>query len=123
MADAIRPANSIRRGQSSSRTLPKTLDEIQNALFDRALKAREAASVRIDSLGEFEAFFASNNEEQSEGGGLAYCHFVESPAMEEKLKALKVTVRCVPLNGEDEPGKCLFTGQPSLRRGVFAKSY
>jgi hypothetical protein len=47
----------------------------------------------------------------------------ESPAMEEKLKALKVTVRCVPLNGENEPGKCLFTGQPSERRGVFAKSY
>ena len=33
--------------------------------------------------------------------------------MEEKLKELKVTVRCVPLDGEDEPGKCIFTGQPS----------
>jgi prolyl-tRNA synthetase len=102
----------------------KTLDEIQHALFDRALKTREAATVRIDSLSEFEAFFASSgDEEKSEGGGLAYCHFVESPAMEEKLKALKVTVRCVPLNSENEPGKCLFTGQPSERRGVFAKSY
>ena len=42
---------------------------------------------------------------------------------DEKLKALKVTVRCVPLAGESEPGKCIFTGQPSERRGVFAKSY
>ena len=81
--------------------ISKTLDQIQHALFDRALKAREAATVRIDSLPEFEAFFASSGEEEkSEGGGLAYCHFVESPAMEEKLKSLKVTVRCVPLNGE-----------------------
>jgi prolyl-tRNA synthetase len=103
--------------------LPKTLDEIQHALYQRALQAREAASTRIDSLDEFEKFFASTDEERSEGGGLAYCHFVESPVMEEKLKALKVTVRCVPLAADDEPGKCIFTGQPSARRGVFAKSY
>jgi prolyl-tRNA synthetase len=103
--------------------LPKTLDEIQHALYQRALQVREAASTRIDSLDDFEKFFASTDEDRSEGGGLAYCHFVESPVMEEKLKALKVTVRCVPLAGEDEPGKCIFTGQASTRRGVFAKSY
>ncbi len=104
--------------------IAKTLDEIQHALFQRALRARKAATVRIDSLPEFEAFFASSGDEDKfEGGGLAYCHFVESPTMDEKLKALKVTVRCVPLDAEDEPGKCLFTGQSSHRRGVFAKAY
>ena len=46
-----------------------------------------------------------------------------SASMDEKLKELKVTVRCVPLDTDDEPGKCIFTGQPSTRRGVFAKSY
>ena len=63
------------------------------------------------------------DEERPDGGGLAYCHFVESPEMDEKLKALKVTVRCVPLDGENEPGKCIFTGQASTKRGVFAKAY
>jgi prolyl-tRNA synthetase len=101
----------------------KTLDEIQQALYQRAVQAREAATVRIDSLKEFEEYFASKDEEQSDSGGLAYCHFVESPEMDEKLKTLKVTVRCVPLNAEAEPGKCLFTGQPSQWRGVFAKAY
>jgi len=24
---------------------------------------------------------------------------------------------------EEEDGKCIFTGQPSKRRGVFAKAY
>jgi prolyl-tRNA synthetase len=43
--------------------------------------------------------------------------------MDEKLKALKVTVRCVPLDAPEEPGKCIFTGQPSTKRGVFAKAY
>jgi prolyl-tRNA synthetase len=103
--------------------ISKTLDEIQHALYQRALQAREASTVQIDSLKEFEDYFASKDEERSDSGGLAYCHFLESPEMEEKLKALKVTVRCVPLNAEEEDGKCLFTGQPSRRRGVFARSY
>lgn len=103
--------------------ITKTLDEIQYGMFQRALQTREAATIQIDNLNEFEAYFASKDEERTEGGGLAYCHFAESPEMDEKLKALKVTVRCIPLNGKDEPGKCIFTGQASQRRGVFAKAY
>jgi len=102
----------------------KTLDEIQHALLARALKLREDSTLRIDSLNEFEAYFTPKDAEQPEiHGGLAYSHFVESPEMDEKLKTLKVTVRCVPLDAADEPGKCIFTGRPSNRRGVFAKSY
>jgi len=101
-----------------------TLADIQRSLFGRAVKSREAASVRIDSLAEFEKFFTPKYEENPEiHGGLAYSHFVESPEMEEKLKALKVTIRCTPLSGGDEPGRCIFTGRPSTRRGVFAKAY
>jgi prolyl-tRNA synthetase len=101
-----------------------TLSEIQHALFQRAAKLREDASVRIDDLKEFEAFFTPKDEERPEiHGGLAYCHFVDSPEMDEKLKALKVTIRCLPLSDADEPGRCIFTGRPSTRRGVFAKAY
>ncbi len=103
--------------------ISKTLEEIQSTLYQRAFDAREAATVRIDSLAEFEKFFASKDEDRTEGGGLAYCHFVETPEMDAKLKELKVTVRCVPLGGEEEAGKCIFTGQASSRRGVFAKAY
>jgi prolyl-tRNA synthetase len=106
--------------------ITKTLDEIQHTLLQRALAARQEATVRIDDLKEFEAFFASkgkDDDETSEGGGFAYCQFVESPEMDEKLKSLKVTIRCVPLDGDGEPGKCIFTGKPSTRRAVFAKAY
>jgi prolyl-tRNA synthetase len=104
--------------------IAKTLAEIQKALFDRAAKLRADATVRIDSLKEFEAFFTPKDEERPEiHGGLAYSHFVESSVMDEKLKSLKVTVRCVPLDAQDEPGTCIFTGQPANRRGVFAKAY
>jgi prolyl-tRNA synthetase len=105
-------------------TVADLLTEIQGTLFDRALKLREENTVKIDSLGEFEEFFTPKNAKKPEiHGGLAMCHFVDVPEVEEKLKKLKVTVRCIPLDGDDEPGTCLFTGQPSKRRAVFAKAY
>jgi prolyl-tRNA synthetase len=104
--------------------VPKMLDEIQHGLLQRALKRREEATVEMDNLKDFVAYFTPASEERAEiHGGLAYAHFVESPEMDEKLKELKVTIRCVPLNGEGEAGKCIFTGQASTRRGVFAKAY
>jgi prolyl-tRNA synthetase len=104
--------------------IAKMLDEIQHGLLQRALDFRTAATMRIDHLKEFEAFFTPKNEEQPEiHGGLADSHFVESPEMDEILKKLKVTIRCVPLEGNNGPGKCIFTGQPSQRRGIFAKAY
>ncbi|QDT75401.1 proline--tRNA ligase [Lacipirellula limnantheis] len=105
-------------------SIAKTLAEMQQGLFDRAAKLRDEATVKIDTLAEFEKFFTPKNADNPEiHGGLAYCHFVDSPEIEEKLKELKVTVRCVPLDGESEAGTCIFTGKPSTKRGVFAKSY
>lgn len=104
--------------------ITKILDEIQHGLYQRAVQLRAGVTQQIDSLKEFEAFFTPKDEERPEiHGGLAYSHFVESPEMDEKLKQLKVTCRCIPLAAEDEPGRCIFTGQASQRRGVFAKAY
>lgn len=100
------------------------LDEIQNNLFQRAQAFREEHTTRIDSLDDFRAYFTPQNDEQPEfHGGFAYCHFVDTPEIEEELKALKVTVRCIPLDAEQEAGTCIFTGQGSTKRGVFAKAY
>jgi prolyl-tRNA synthetase len=103
-------------------TIADTLAEMQQALFNRADDARRAATVKIDSWEEFEEFFGKDDD-SSVQGGLVYSHFVESPEMDEKLKALKVTIRCVPLDAQDEQGTCIFTGKPATKRGVFAKAY
>ncbi|MEO1497584.1 MAG: proline--tRNA ligase [Planctomycetota bacterium] len=98
-----------------------TLASIQTNLFERARAARDEASVVIDTLADFEAFFADG-----EPGGLAYSHFTDGPEMEAKCKSLKVTPRCVPLEpllGDDGPGECLFTGAKSERRAVFGRAY
>jgi prolyl-tRNA synthetase len=115
--DTTGKAESVARPEFIA-TAARRLAEIQKSLFDRAAALRTEATVEIDTLKKFEKFFA-----EEAPGGLAYCHFVDSPAMEEKLKELKCTVRCIPLNAPAEPGKCIFTGEPSERRGVFARAY
>lgn len=100
------------------------LDEIQKGLYDRALKLREENSVEINSLDDFKDYFTPKNSKKPEiHGGFASCHFVDTPEIDEILKPLKVTPRCIPLDQNDEPGTCLFTGKPSTRRAIFAKSY
>ncbi|MEG1839617.1 MAG: hypothetical protein RR220_10080, partial [Bacteroidaceae bacterium] len=47
-----------------------------------------------------------------------------TPETEEKIKnETKATIRCIPLEGDTTPGKCMVTGQPSARRVLFARSY
>ena len=45
-------------------------------------------------------------------------------AISERTKA---TIRCIPLApfapDDEQPGTCVFSGQPSARRVVFAKAY
>lgn len=105
-------------------TVAQRLHEIQDNLYQRALKLREDNSRVIDDLGDFRAWFTPQNEEKAEiHGGFAWCHFVDEPEVNEMLRNMKLTVRCIPLAGDDEPGKCLFTGKPSSRRAVIAKAY
>jgi prolyl-tRNA synthetase len=52
------------------------------------------------------------------------CHWDGTPETEEKIKAeTKATIRCIPLEGDKTPGKCIYTGQPSAQRVIFAIAY
>jgi prolyl-tRNA synthetase len=105
-------------------TCTQLLDEIQQTLFDRALALREANSCRIEDRQQFIDYFTPKNGDKPEiHGGFAWCHYVDSKETQAVLQDLKVTIRCLPLAGSDEPGKCVFTGEPSNRRAVFAKAY
>jgi len=100
------------------------LKSIQDNLYNRALEYRSANTVQIDSLDEFKKYFTPKDADKPEiHGGFAMCHFVDEPEIEEILKELKVTVRCIPFEGNEEPGKCIFTGKPSNKRAIFAKAY
>ena len=100
------------------------LDEMQQGMFDRALQIREDNTHEVNSLDEFKKFFTPKNAKRPEiHGGFAYCHFVDCDEVEQICKDLKVTIRCIPLEGNEAKGTCIFTGQPSQGRAIFAKSY
>ncbi len=103
---------------------PELLASIQARLFQRALAHREANTRAIDGLDELIAFFTPKNAAQPEiHGGVALVHHALEQGVEERLDEHKLTVRCIPLAGEAEPGRCVVTGAPCDRRVVVAKAY
>jgi prolyl-tRNA synthetase len=104
---------------------PEILGSIQNSLYQRAKEFRDANTRVIESKKDFYDFFTPKNAAKPEiHGGFALAHWNGSREVEEQIKNdLKVTIRVVPLNDSPEPGKCIFTGEPSARRVVWAKSY
>jgi prolyl-tRNA synthetase len=110
--------------QEFAATAPEILMSIQQNLLDRATQFRDQHTRKIDSKEEFYDFFTAKKSGKPEiHGGFALTHWNGSSEVEEKIKAdLKVTIRCIPL-GEGEPGRCIFTGEPSARRAIWAKSY
>lgn len=109
--------------------LPALLQEIQDGLFARAKAFRAEHTRRIDTREEFEAFFTPPREGDGSSptaihGGFALARFCGDPAVEAQVKdKLGVTVRCVPLEGADDPGPCVLTGRPATQRVVWAKAY
>jgi prolyl-tRNA synthetase len=124
---APKDKSSLARGEFLNKCI-SILDEIQDALYARALTNRQAHTRDIDSKDEFYEYFAAPktknpNDPTPIHAGFAMAHFNGDPALEAKIKDdLGVTVRCIPL-GEGTPGTCPFTGQPSAKRVVWAKSY
>lgn len=115
----------MRRDTLEKETLPldgivehveKELDDIQRSLFERALKNREARTITVDSYDEF--------KEKIGDGVFILAHWDGTPETEEKIKEeTKATIRCIPFDGDDTPGKCMVTGKPSARRVLFARAY
>jgi prolyl-tRNA synthetase len=121
--EAVKTKTFIARGELVSRVV-EMLESIQQNLLARATRFRDAHTREINSRDEFYDFFTAKNASKPEiHGGFALAHWNGSRAVEEQIKTdLKVTVRVIPF-GDAEPGRCIFTGEPSAKRVVWAKSY
>ena len=110
--------------QEFAAAVPEMLMSIQQNLYDRAKKFQEENTRVIESKKEFYDFFTAKNADKPEiHGGFALAHWNGSREVEEQIKSdLKVTIRVIPF-GESEPGRCIFTREPSARLVVWAKSY
>jgi prolyl-tRNA synthetase len=105
--------------------VPSILDDIQKNLFERARNLRDGNIKKIDSKKEFYDYFTPKNQDKPEiHGGFALCHWNGNSAVEEQVRNdLSVTIRCIPLDAKEEPGKCVISGEPSKQRVIFAKAY
>ena len=92
------------------------LDEIQTSIYNRALAFREENTFTVDTWDDFKT--------QIEKGGFILAHWDGTPETEEKIKEeTKATIRLIPLEAGEESGVCVYSGNPSNRRVVFARAY
>ncbi len=97
--------------------IKELLDEIQNTVYQKALKFREANTHKVETYEEFK-------EVLEKKGGFIYAHWDGTPETEEKIQQeTKATIRNIPFDSPEEEGKCMVTGKPSKRRVLFAKAY
>ena len=100
-----------------SNLVPSLLTEIQEQLYNKALKYRDEHITRVDDFDTFKELLDSKT-------GFFACHWDGTSQTEDKIKDLtKATIRCIPLDAVEEEGKCILTGAPSKRRVLFAKAY
>ena len=94
----------------------RLLEEIQTNIYQKALVFRKENTFKVDTWEDFKT--------QIEKGGFIEAHWDGTPETEEKIKAeTKATIRLVPLNFIEDSGKCVYSGEPSKQRVVFARSY
>ena len=106
-------------------TISDTLTSIQSNLFAKAEAFRNANLQVLENKEAFYDYFKGADD--NSGGGFALAHWNGSAEVEEQIKTdLKVTIRCIPFARDyftPEPGTCIFTGEPSSQRVIFARSY
>ena len=103
--------------ETLAKELPAQLADYQHKLFQRALDFRAENTHLADGYDEFKAILDKE-------GGFLMAHWCGDVACEKQVNAdTSATIRVIPFDSPDEPGKCLVDGRPSERRVLFARSY
>ncbi len=93
------------------------LNVIQDNLLNKALEMRTSLTHDAENYDQFKTLIDKT-------GGFVWAHWDGTSETEERIKAeTKATIRCIPLEGPQDPGKCMLTGKDSVRKVLFAKAY
>ena len=116
----------VRRDTLEKETIPQEglverieglMTEIQENIYRKALAYRNSMITKVDTWEEFKRVL-------DEKGGFISAHWDGTVETEVAIKdATKATIRCIPLDVVDEEGTCIYSGNPSHRRVLFARSY
>jgi prolyl-tRNA synthetase len=98
-------------------TISQLLEDMQANIYKKAHDFRAGMITKVESYEEFKSVL-------DEKGGFVLAHWDGTSETEEKVKdETKATIRCIPLDGQEEAGKCMVTGKPSKQRVIFARAY
>ena len=97
--------------------IEKLLEEIQQNIYNKALKFREENTSEADTWDEFKEIIQNR-------GGFVSAHWDGTSETDDKIKhETKATIRCIQLDSKPEEGKCIYSGKPSKQRVLFAVAY
>lgn len=104
------------RMESIGEKIDHLLVKIQDNIFHKALNFRDENTFTADSWDEF--------KERVKKGGFVWAHWDGTAETEQKIKdETKATIRLIPVDRKSESGKCIYSGNPSKGRVVFARAY
>ena len=93
------------------------LENIQQSMYNKAKAYQQQHITKVDTWDEFKKVV-------EEKGGFLSAHWDGTEETEAAIKeATKATIRCIPLESEQESGVCVFSGKPSAQRVLFAQAY
>ena len=92
------------------------LADIQNNLFEKARRYRDAHIYECDNYDEFKT--------KVKDGGFFLCHWDGTAETEAKIKEeTQATIRCIPFGYEQTEGIDMVSGKPAKCRVIIARSY
>ena len=97
--------------------IEQLLKDIQTNIYQKALAYRDSHITEVNSYEEFKEVLENK-------GGFLSAHWDGTPETEAKIKEeTQATIRCIPLDQKEEAGTCIYSGNPSKGRVLFAKAY
>ncbi|ABQ90165.1 proline--tRNA ligase [Roseiflexus sp. RS-1] len=95
--------------------LTALLEEIQQALYRRALTFREDHTADVATYDELK---------QQVERGFARCYWAGTTEDEKRIQEeTRATIRCIPLDQPQQAGRCVYTGKETTQQVIFARAY
>jgi len=98
--------------------LQEKLQAVRDAMYEKALKNREAKTYRCKTIAEMQTALTEK------GDGFIRAMWCGSPECEEKVKELTgAGSRCIPFDQETVSDTCVCCGKPARTMVLWGKAY
>ncbi len=106
--------------------ISQELKHCHETLYQQALAIqKERTCTNIKTVEEFKNYFGTSGEKSfNNGQGFVKAPFCgDEAAVEDLLKSMGVTIRCIPFEQSRALGPCVITGRPAQYEVIFGRAY